>query len=219
LKKRILPLLAALLGTAALAGTAAAAIEAPDTGAAACDTRTYACTTPAPVHHYVFYHCYTPQQIRDAYGVSALGDPSAGTGLLGQGQTIVLVDSYGEPTGAQDLEAFHDAFYPSLPLPDFTAVYPNGQPDFGNVGNGQSGSSGAEGWAGEAALDIEWAYAIAPLAHIVLIGVPPAETEGVQGFPNLFKAISDQIDAEPPGTVFSMSFGVTEQTFGGAPQQ
>jgi subtilase family serine protease len=95
-------------------------------------------------------------------------------------------------------------------------VYPNGSPDFKNVGGGQSGSSGAEGWAGEAVLDIEWSYAIAPLAHIVLIGVPPAETEGVQGFPNLFKAISDAIDAYPGGTVFSMSFGVTEQTFGGA---
>jgi subtilase family serine protease len=98
-------------------------------------------------------------------------------------------------------------------------VYPNGAPDFKNVGNGQSGSSGAAGWAGEAALDIEWAYAIAPLAHIVLIGVPPAETEGVQGFPNLFKAISDAIDTYPSGTVFSMSFGVTEQTFGGATNQ
>src|SRR5262249_37940042 len=37
-----------------------------------------------------------------------------------------------------------------------------------------------------------------------------------QGFPNLFKAISDAIDRYPAGTVFSQSFGVTEQTFGGA---
>ena len=72
--------------------------------------------------------------------------------------------------------------------------------------------------AGEANLDIEWAYAMAPAAHIVLLGVPPAETEGVQGFPNLFKAMSDAIDRYPAGTIFSQSFGVTEETFGGAAQ-
>jgi subtilase family serine protease len=216
-RKGLLPLAAALVATGVLAGAAAGAYQAPESALTA-TAAAYACATPAPTVHYTWIHCYTPQDVRSAYGVDALGDPSTGTGLLGQGQTIVLVDSYGEPTGAQDLQAFHDAFYPSLPDPDYTAVYPNGQPDFKNVGNGQSGSSGAAGWAGEAALDIEWAYAIAPLAHIVLIGVPPAETEGVQGFPNLFKAISDQIDANPAGTVFSMSFGVTEETFGGAAQ-
>jgi subtilase family serine protease len=42
------------------------------------------------------------------------------------------------------------------------------------------------------------------------------ETEGVQGFPNLFKAISGEIKATPPGTMFSMSLSATEQAFGGA---
>jgi hypothetical protein len=37
----------------------------------------------------------------------------------------------------------------------------------------------------------------------VLIGVPPAETEGVQGFPNLFKALQQAIDTYPAGTVIS----------------
>ena len=216
------------LGTLALAALAAAAgasgaIVASDSVAATNDATTPACTSPAPVQTYSWIHCYAPQQIRSAYGVDQVGNPAASTaagqGLLGQGQTIVLVDSYGEPNGAADLQAFHNAFYPNLTAPNYTAVYPNGSPDFKNVGKGQSGSSGAEGWAGEAALDIEWSYAIAPLAHIVLIGVPPAETEGVQGFPNLFKAISDAIDTYPSGTVFSMSFGVTEQTFGGATKQ
>jgi subtilase family serine protease len=214
--KKLLALFALALAGLAAAASASGAVGARD---AAGDATTPACTSPAPVHTYAWLHCYTPQQIRAAYGVDRLGNPATGTGLLGKGQTIVLVDSYGEPTGAADLQAFHDAFYPNLPNPNFTAVYPNGAPNYSNVGNGQSGSSGAEGWAGEAALDIEWSYAIAPLAHIVLIGVPPAETEGVQGFPNLFKAISAAINAYPSGTVFSMSFGVTEQTFGGATNQ
>jgi subtilase family serine protease len=190
------------------------AVRAPEPGGAAGtagDATAAACATPAPTVAYAWLHCYTAQQIRVAYGVDQVPDK-------GDGQTIVLVDSYGSPTAAQDLKTFHDTFFPSEPAPNFTAVYPNGQPDFKNVGGGQSGSAGAEGWAGEATLDIEWAYAIAPHAHIVLLGVPPAETEGVQGFPNLFKAISDAIDRYPAGTVFSQSFGVTEQTFGGAAQ-
>jgi subtilase family serine protease len=190
------------------------AVKAPDVPA---DTTGMppACITPPPAFAYAYYHCSGPAQITDAYGIDALRDRAKLQGY-GDGQTIVLVDAYGTPTGKEDLQKFHDTFYPGLPNPNYTAVYPNGKPDFKNVGNGQSGSAGAEGWAGEANLDIEWAYAIAPLAHIVLIGVPPAETEGVQGFPNLFKAMSDAVDKYPPGTVFSQSFGVTEETFGGA---
>jgi len=205
------------VATAALtsATAAGAALQVPDSAAGANDASTPACTSPAPVHTYAWYHCYTPSDITTAYGVNPLQSQH----VLGQGQTIVLVDSYGSPTAASDLNFFHQTFYPSLPAPSVEQIYPNGQPDYKNVGNGQSGSGGAAGWSGEATLDIEWSYAIAPLAHIVLLAVPPAETEGVQGFPNLFKAISDEIDATPAGTVFSMSFGVTEQTFGGAAQQ
>jgi subtilase family serine protease len=204
----------------AMASTASAAVQAPDGTAGSGNLTTPACTSPTPVHTYAWYHCYTPFNIRDAYGVNQLGDPSTGTGTLGQGQTIVLVDSYGSPTAANDLKFFHDTFYPGLPAPSFTQVYPNGAPNYSNPSsNGLSGPSAAAGWSGEATLDIEWSYAIAPLAHIILLAVPPAETEGVQGFPNLFKAISGEIQATPPGTVFSMSFGVTEQTFGGAAAQ
>ncbi|MDX6400956.1 MAG: hypothetical protein QOF27_1562, partial [Gaiellaceae bacterium] len=217
--KKLLALSMLALAALAAAATASGAIVATDGVASAKDATTPACTSPAPVHTYDWLHCYGAPDIRAAYGVDKVVNPATGKNLLGEGQTIVLVDSYGEPTGAADLQKFHDAYFPSLPNPNYTAVYPNGSPDFKNVGNGQSGSSGAAGWAGEAALDIEWSYAIAPLAHIVLIGVPPAETEGVQGFPNLFKAISDAIDTYKSGTVFSMSFGVTEQSFGGATNQ
>jgi subtilase family serine protease len=138
---------------ALLAATAAtAAYEAPDTTSGANDTTTPACTSPAPVVKYAWYHCYTPSDITSAYGVNAVQSQ----GVRGQGQTIVLVDAYGSPTAASDLQYFHDTFYPSLPSPSFQQVFPNGQPDYQNVGNGQSGSSGAAGWSGEATLDIEW---------------------------------------------------------------
>ena len=211
----------ALAGARATNGRAAAglrlvpqAVMAPETPSVRADGAAPACTAPdadrsGTVKTYAWLHCYTAQQIRAAYGVDQVANK-------GDGQTIVLVDSYGSPTATADLQHFHDVFFPSEPKPNFDEVYPQGSPDYKNVGNGQSGSSGAAGWSGEATLDIEWAYAIAPHAHIVLLAVPPAETEGVQGFPNLFKAIQWAIDKYPPGTVFSQSFGVTEQTFGGA---
>ncbi len=180
-----------------------------------------ACTPPTPdpsghVTTYAWIHCYTPAQIAAAYGVGSLHK----AGTLGAGQTIVLLDAYGSPTARQDLQKFHDTFFPSLPEPNFDEVYPQGKPDFQNGCNGSgaglSGPCAAAGWSGEATLDIEWSYATAPLAHIVLIGVPPAETEGVQGFPSLFNALQQAIDHYPAGTVISQSFGVTEQTFGGA---
>ena len=170
-----------------------------------------ACTMPDGTN-IDFIHCYTPQQIRSAYGVDQLGSN------MGAGQTIVLVDSYGSPTAAADLTTFHNTFFPSLPAPNFQEIFPLGNPQFNNTahGHGQSGPNAAAGWSFEATLDIEWAYSIAPEANIVLLAVPPAETVGVQGFPNLFKAISGEIAATPPGTVFSMSFAAAEQDFGGA---
>jgi subtilase family serine protease len=168
-----------------------------------------------------WFHCYTPQQIRAAYGVDSV-PPVTVNGATepnyGQGQTVVLVDAYGSPTAAADLRHFHDTFFPNLPAPDFQQVFPQGNPQFNNKcnSNGLSGPCAAANWSGEATLDIEWAYSIAPEAHLILLAVPPAETEGVQGFPNLFKAISGEIGKTPPGTLFSMSFAVTEQTFGGA---
>jgi subtilase family serine protease len=200
------------------------AVEAPDGPSSQTDGTIPACIAPPTpsgfVKTYDWIHCYVPADIRAAYGVDQVGNASTGTGLLGAGQTIVLVDSYGSPTAAQDLQYFHDTFFPHLPNPNFDQINPNGTPQYqAATGNGQSGPSAAANWSGEATLDIEWAYAIAPLAHIVLIGVPPAETEGVQGFPALFKTIQDAIDRYPAGTIFSQSFGVTEQTFGGAAQQ
>src|SRR5260370_8140940 len=52
-----------------------------------------------------FFHCYTPQQIRAAYGGDAVPN-------MGQGQTIVLVDAYGSPPPPPALLHFHDTFLP-----------------------------------------------------------------------------------------------------------
>jgi subtilase family serine protease len=201
----------------AAANGAALAVQVPQAAKTVGQDSGTACTLPdgSTVD---WFHCYTPMQIRSFYGVDGVAPLSSGVPNYGQGQTIVLVDAYGSPTATADLQTFHEAFFPDLPAPDFDQVFSQGNPQYHNTcnSNGLSGPCAAAGWSGEATLDIEWAYAIAPLAHIVLLAVPPAETLGVQGFPNLFKAISHEIDVTPPGTVFSMSFGVPEPTFGGA---
>ncbi len=52
-----------------------------------------ACTTPAPASTFGLVHCYTPAQIAAAYGVDKLH----AAGITGKGETIVIVDSYGQP--------------------------------------------------------------------------------------------------------------------------
>ena len=210
-------LLATFTATAAPATTLVSvlpqAAQAPESAftdaAAAADP--VACQRPAPDNRVsTTIHCYTPNQIRAFYGLGPLTPDTTD----GQGQTIVLVDSYGSPTAAEDVNFFAETF--NGPTPDFEAAFPLGEPGYqdppGN-GSGTSGPAAAAGWAGEANLDVQWAYAIAPKAHIVLLATPPAETQGVQGLPNLMMAIDWAVAKYPAGTVFSMSFGTSEEAF------
>ncbi len=140
-------------------------------------------------------HCYTPDQIRFAYGIDELAD----RGLLGQGQTIVLIDAYGSPTAADDLQFFYETFFSHLPPPDFEEVFPLGMPD--------ETDPDAVSWSSESTLDIQWSYAVAPLAKIVLASLPNADIGNlVEGMTTLV----DDFDF-PPGTVFSLSLGIVEQ--------
>ena len=181
--------------------------------ASSSDPAGVACQRPAPDNRVSkTIHCYRPDQLRSFYGLGPLADSNDGVG-----QTIVLVDAYGSPTAAKDLAFFAATF--GGPKPNFETAFPLGSPDYSSAtgqGVGQSGPTAADGWAGEATLDIEWAYAMAPKAHLVLLATPPAETQGVQGLPNLMKAIDWAVGAYPSGTVFSMSFGTDEQAFGSA---
>ncbi len=160
-----------------------------------------ACTSPAPVHTSTLFHCYTPAEMLAAYGVDKLH----AEGVTGKGQTIVIVDSYGSPTALNDLQFFSTTF--ELPAPDLTVIHPTGTPTFNNAMHGIQ-----VGWAFETSLDLQWAHTIAPDAKLILIAANPAETEGVQGFPSMFKG-EDFAVANFPGSVISQSFAVTEQSF------
>ena len=116
-------------------------------------------------------HCYSPLQYRTAYNLN----PLYAHGITGAGRTIVIVDSFGSPTIQHDLQVF-DAQWG---LPDTTVqivqagTIPPFDPNDGTM----------VGWAQETTLDVEYAHAIAPGAHIVLVETPVAETEGVTGLP------------------------------------
>jgi subtilase family serine protease len=145
--------------------------------------------------------CYSPAQLQNAYDVT----PLLRKGLDGSGTTIAIVDSFGSPTIRADLHTFDQAF--GLPDPELEIVSPAGDPPPFDAGNSEM-----TGWAGETTLDVEWAHAMAPGAKILLVTTPVAETEGVQGFPEIVKAENWVIDNGRAG-VISQSFGATEPTF------
>ncbi len=101
--------------------------------------------------------CYSPQQIRAAYGIQSLLDK----GITGRKRTIVIIDAFSNPYVESDLAIFDQTF--GLPDPVFNTIAPQGVPafDFGN--------DDMTGWAGEITLDVQWSHAVAPKAKIVLV--------------------------------------------------
>jgi subtilase family serine protease len=145
--------------------------------------------------------CYSPQEIRTAYGLNGLID----AGIVGAGQTIVIIDSYGSPTIAADLAAF-DAGYGIPDPPSFTVLAPLGKLPFDPATYPDQPS-----WAAETTLDVEWAHAMAPGAAIVLLTSPVDETEGVQGLPQ-FLALEKYALDHHLGKIISQSWSATENT-------
>jgi subtilase family serine protease len=166
--------------------------------------------TPSQANCLAFgdYDCYTPQQVESAYNLSPLYQH----GVTGKGETIVIVDSFGSPTIANDLKVFDKQF--SLPAPpSFKIISPAGK-----IPKWNPDDSDMTGWGGETTLDVEYAHTIAPGASILLVETPVSETEGVQGFPQIVEA-EDYVIAHHLGGVISQSFSATEQTFGNSAAQ
>jgi subtilase family serine protease len=148
------------------------------------------------------FACYSPSQIETAYNMKALYAQDD----EGQGQTIVIVDSFGSPTIQKDLKHFDKAFHLAEP-PSLEVIQPAGA-----VKPFEPGSVEMSGWAGETTLDVEWAHVMAPQAKILLVETPEEETEGVQGFPQIVQAENYVIEHDL-GQVISQSFSATEQSF------
>jgi subtilase family serine protease len=128
---------------------------------------------------------FSPAQIRHAYGFDQVP-------YTGAGKTIAIVDAFDDPNIANDLHVFDTQW--GLPDPVFTKVNQNG---------GTSYPSADAGWATEIALDVEWAHAIAPQAHILLVEASS------NSFTDMFAAVG--YAASQPGVVaVSMSWGSGE---------
>ena len=129
--------------------------------------------------------CYGPTQIRTAYDVPSSVD--------GTGTTIVIIDGFQSSTVKTDLDAF-DAVW-GLPPANLTIPPP---PD------GTTPPDPSQmGWFVEQAIDVEWAHAIAPGAHLVLV---QAKTGGDA---DLLSAMKYAIDNNL-GDIISMSFSEAE---------
>jgi subtilase family serine protease len=145
--------------------------------------------------------CYSPQQIRTGYGLNGLID----AGLVGAGQTIILIESYGSPTIKHDLAAFDQGY--GLPdPPSLTVLAP-----LGAVPWDPTTYPDQPGWGFETTLDVEWAHAMAPGAAIVVLTSPVDETEGVQGLPQ-FLALEKYALDNHLGQIISQSWTATENT-------
>jgi hypothetical protein len=141
----------------------------------------------------VVLSAFTPAQIRFAYGFDQINFMTPqGTSVPGdgRGQTIAIVDAYGDPTINSDVGTFDSKF--SLPALSLQTATPEGQPSAKNTG-----------WSVETALDVEWAHATAPAASILLV---EAASDSVQ---NLASAV-DYARQQTGVVAVSMSWGLTE---------
>src|SRR5262249_28327824 len=71
------------------------------------------------------FRCFTPQELQRDYGVSALLD----AGFDGKDQTVVIIDSFGSPTIAEDLRQY-DADFGLPGPPSFQVLAPLGSVPF-----------------------------------------------------------------------------------------
>ena len=170
--------------------------------------------------------CFNPTAMAHSYNYASL----LAAGDQGQGKTIAIVDSFGASTIRQDLGVFNNAF--GLPhlcgetgandpsgncsssvSPRFDIVCFQGCPPPQPPPPSSSTYQEARNlWALEVALDVEWAHATAPLANIMLVTTPTAETLGVQGFPQMMNAEQYVIDNHM-ADVITQSFGAGEGSF------
>jgi subtilase family serine protease len=135
--------------------------------------------------------CYSPQQIRAAYEIQAALD----AGNDGSGRTIVIVDAFDNPYIQTDLDTFDATF--GLPDATVDVVKMPGVPAFDINDDNQVN------WTGEISLDVQWAHAVAPGAHLVLLETASNDDNDI--YAGLKYAVDKHL-----GDVISMSFGENE---------
>jgi subtilase family serine protease len=142
----------------------------------------------------------SPQQVRHAYGFDQVSFHRGRRRVVadGTGETIAIIDAFNDPTIFQDLRAFDGQY--GLSNRDGTGAFalsvatPGGRPQ----DNGD--------WGGEISLDVEWAHAIAPGAHILLVEAASDSTDDLLSAINYARSQTGVV-------AVSMSWGGTESPF------
>ncbi len=134
---------------------------------------------------------YSPSQIQKAYGFNVAPNQ-------GKGETVGIVDAYGDPNIVGDVAVFSGYF--GLPQMDGVGSDPTlkvvSQP--GNPGPPTAGD-----WDVETALDVEWVHSVAPLANIVLVEAASTSYTNLLGY-GISTALANG------AVVVSNSYGSTE---------
>lgn len=145
----------------------------------------------------------TPSSIACIYGlptaqqISGCNPNLTSTPVAGNAagsKAIAIVDAYNYPNAQKDLAYFSSYF--GLPAPNLSIVY----------ASGSKPSNSPNNWELEAALDLQWAHALAPSAKLILVEAASNSTS------DLLKAVqvaTSQVLAAGGGAV-SMSWGSSE---------
>jgi subtilase family serine protease len=117
------------------------------------------------------YLIETPASLGCVYHLTAFGsgcNPNVVTANpTGGSNAIAVVDAYDDTTAAADLATFDSQF--GVTAGTFTKIYGTGNPANGCVNGTQPSSATGTGWDLEEALDVQYAHAMAPGAHIYLV--------------------------------------------------
>ena len=133
----------------------------------------------------------SPDQIRGAYGVPSSGGSGA----------IAIVDAYHYPTSLNDFNVFANQF--GLPTETSSNSTASTNTQFQVVYASGSQPAIDTGWAQEAALDIEWAHAMAPNAKVFLVEAASSAYTDMMAAVTVAKTLTGVKQV-------SMSFGGTE---------
>ena len=204
-------------------GTAsAAALPAPKPTVSDFQWLTGSQTPPTEANCFsVHRRCFTSTSMQNSYNLG----PLYAAGNEGQGVTVAIIDSFGNPNIASDLNVFNNAMglghMCGEPGVTCTGDMPTFQHEFFDgttivkappPGSHGTGSQTRNIWALETSLDVEWVHSIAPRANILNVTTNPAETLGVQGFPQMMNAEQFIVDHHL-ASVISQSFAAAEETF------
>ncbi|GAC1509394.1 MAG: hypothetical protein NVS2B12_25310 [Ktedonobacteraceae bacterium] len=145
--------------------------------------------------------CYSPQKLRRAYAIQ----PLLNKGITGKNRSITIIDAFQDPNIRAELHTFDQLF--GLNDPKLNIIAPFGLTPFNPRDPAQVA------FAGEIALDVEWAHAIAPDATINL-ALANIRDQTLQGELNAVLKVTRFVVENNLGSVISQSFGISESCAG-----